>query len=192
MKERLAQFPADTLQLEVGIQTLDAQIAANISRRLDVDRIRENLAFLQRETTAHLHVDLIVGLPGESIAQFGRNLNTLMSLVRGEIQIGILKKLSGTAINRHDRAHGMVYAPDPPYEILQNDLISFAEMQAMKRLARFWDLVYNSGNFRRTAPLLWENGDVFSGFFAFSSWLYGQTLATWQIGLPRLSELLFV
>lgn len=191
LKERLTRFPAGTLQLEVGIQTLDAQIAANISRRLDFDRIRANLAFLERETTAHLHVDLIVGLPGESIEQFGRNLNTLMSLAQGEIQIGILKKLSGTAINRHDQVHGMVYSPDPPYEILQNNLIGFTEMQAMKRLARFWDLVYNSGNFRRTAPLLWEEGDVFAGFAAFSHWLYGQTQATWQIGLPRLSELLF-
>ena len=191
IKERLARFPAGTLQLEVGIQTLDAQTAANISRRLNFERIQENLAFLERATTAHLHVDLIVGLPGETIAQFGRNLNTLMGLAQGEIQIGILKKLSGTTINRHDQVYGMIYSPDPPYEILKNDLISFGAMQEMKRLARFWDLVYNSGNFRRTAPLLWEDGDVFAGFFSFSRWLYARTLATWQIGLPRLSELLF-
>lgn len=191
VKQRLARFPAGTLQLEVGIQTLNPQTAANISRRLDFDRIRDNLAFLERETTAHLHVDLIVGLPGESLDQFGRNLNTLMALAQGEIQIGILKKLSGTAINRHDRAHGMVYSPDPPYEILKNNLIPFAEMQAMKRLARFWDLIYNSGNFRNTAQFIWEDGDVFAGFSAFSRWLYRQTRATWQIGLPRLSELVF-
>jgi len=191
LKERLQRFPAGTLQLEVGVQTLDPETAANISRRLDFDRIRANLAFLEQQTTAHLHVDLIVGLPGESIEQFGRNLNTLVALTRGEIQIGILKKLSGTAIDRHDRRYGMVYSPDPPYEILQNELISFAQMQEMQRLARFWDLVYNSGNFRRTAPLLWPDGDVFHGFLDFSRWLYGQTRATWQIGLPRLTELVF-
>jgi radical SAM superfamily enzyme YgiQ (UPF0313 family) len=191
VKERLARFPTGTLQLEVGIQTLDPRTAANISRRLDFDRIRENLAFLERETTAHLHVDLIVGLPGESLEQFGRNLNTLMALAQGEVQIGILKKLSGTTINRHDQLHGMVYSPDPPYEILKNDLISFRQMQEIKRLARFWDLIYNSGNFHRTAQLIWEGDDVFGGFSAFSRWLYRQTRATWQIGLPRLSELLF-
>ena len=167
LKERLRRFPAGTLQLEVGIQTLHPETAANISRRLDLDRIRENIAFLEQETPAHLHVDLIVGLPGESIEQFGQNLNNLAALTRGEIQIGILKKLSGTAINRHDRTYGMVYSPDPPYEILQNDLISFTQMQTMKRLARFWDLVYNSGNFRRTAPLLWPEGDVFARFSRF-------------------------
>ncbi len=191
LKERLRRFPAGTLQLEVGIQTLDPATAANIRRRLDFDRIRSNLAFLEGETAAHLHVDLIVGLPGETIEQFGRNLDTLVALTRGEIQIGILKKLSGTAINRHDREHGMVYSPDPPYEILQNDLIAFARMQEMKRLARFWDLLYNSGNFHRTVRLLWPDDRVFAGFLDFSRWLYGQTRATWQIGLDRLAELLF-
>ena len=191
VKKRLARFAAGTLQLEVGIQTLNPQTAANISRRLDFDRIRDNLAFLERETAAHLHVDLIVGLPGESLDQFGRNLNILVALTQGEIQIGILKKLSGTAINRHDLVYGMVYSPDPPYEILKNDHISFVQMQAMKRLARFWDLVYNSGNFRRTVRLIWPDGLVFAGFLDFSRWLYGQTRATWQIGLDRLVELLF-
>ena len=85
----------------------------------------------------------------------------------------------------------MVYSPDPPYEILQDDLIAFARMQEMKRLARFWDLVYNSGNFGRTVRLLWPDGDVFHGFLDFSRWLYQETRATWQIGLPRLAELLF-
>ncbi|MBM9536793.1 B12-binding domain-containing radical SAM protein [Desulfobulbus alkaliphilus] len=191
LKERFTRFPAEVLQLEVGIQTLHPETAAHINRRLDFDRIRENLSFLARETTAHLHVDLIVGLPGESIEQFGENLNTLTRLTKGEIQIGILKKLSGTAINRHDQRFAMVYSPYPPYEILHNNLISFARMQEMKRLARFWDLVYNSGNFKQTAPLLWPDGDVFQGFLAFSRWLYSATQTTWQIGLPRLAELLF-
>ncbi|MDR2549589.1 MAG: B12-binding domain-containing radical SAM protein [Desulfobulbus sp.] len=191
LKERLARFPAGTLQLEVGIQTLDARTAANINRRLDMDRIRANLAFLEQRTGAHLHLDLIVGLPGESLERFGQHLDALVALTSGEIQIGILKKLSGTAIDRHDREHGMVYAADPPYEILQNDLIAFGEMQEMKRLARFWDLVYNSGNCKRTAPLLWPDGGVFRGFRAFCAWLHARTRATWQIGLPRLAELLF-
>ena len=191
IKQRLRRFPAGTLQLEVGVQTLDPQTAATINRRLDFERIKENLAFLKAETTAHLHVDLIAGLPGESLEQFGRNLNTLVELTHGEIQVGILKKLSGTTLHRHDQQYGMVYSPDPPYEILQNDLIPFALMQAMKRFARFWALVYNSGNFRQTSPLLWPDGDVFRHFFDFTCWLYGETRATWQIGLPRLAELLF-
>lgn len=190
LRQRITLFPPASLQLEVGIQTLDMDIAAGIHRKLNFEKIKHNLAFLENETQAHLHVDLIVGLPGESIEQFGRNLDLLYSITKCEIQIGILKKLSGTTINRHDEQHGMAYSDKPPYEIMQNDLISFALMQKIKRFARFWDLVYNSGNFKKSAPYLWRDGRVFDGFFAFSEWIYGQTQSTWQISLDRLALLL--
>jgi len=191
LREKIAQFPPAALQLEVGIQTLDPQISKNIHRRLNIAKIEENLAFLQNETNAHLHVDLIIGLPGESLEGFGRNLDKLYSLTQCEIQIGILKKLSGTTISRHDEIYGMVYSNKPPYDILQNDLINFKEMQRMKRFARFWDMVYNSGNFKKSATLLWKEGKVYEGFYAFSEWLYTQTKSTWQISLDRLAELIF-
>ena len=191
VQERLRRFPAGGLQLEIGIQTLRPDVAAAIGRNLHMKKIRHNLQFLADQTSAHLHLDLIIGLPGESAADFGTGLNQLMGWCQGEIQLGILKKLSGTAINRHDQEHGMVYSTSPPYELLQNKLIPFAQMQELKRMARYWDLVYNSGNFRGTAPLLWPDGDVFRGFLAFSSWLFGQTRSTWKIALPRLAELLY-
>lgn len=191
LREKLSLFPPAALQLEVGIQTLDPVISKNIHRRLNIAKIEENLAFLENETQAHLHVDLIVGLPGESLEGFGRNLDKLYALTKCEIQIGILKKLSGTTLSRHDEIYGMKYCDKPPYDILKNDLISFEQMQKMKRFARFWDMVYNSGNFKRIAPLLWKEGKVYEGFYAFSEWLYAQTESTWQISLERLAELLF-
>jgi len=191
LREKIAQFPPAALQLEVGIQTLDPEISKNIHRRLNIAKIEDNLAFLQKETHAHLHVDLIVGLPGESLEGFGRNLDQLYHLTQCEIQIGILKKLSGTTLSRHDEIYGMVYSDKPPYDILQNELISFAQMQKMKRFARFWDMVYNSGNFKHIATLLWKEGKVYDGFYAFSEWLYEQTESTWQIALDRLAELIY-
>lgn len=191
LREKLELFPPGTLQLEVGIQTLNAEVAASIHRRLDMDKITANLRFLEEKTHAHLHVDLIIGLPGESADSFGRNLNLLAGLTRAEIQLGVLKKLSGTTLNRHDAVHGMTYLPYPPYEILSNDLIDFATMQGLKRMARFWDLLYNSGNFSGSVRLLWPDQDVYAGFLRFSAWLYGATMSTWQIALKRLAELLF-
>jgi len=191
LKERISKFPPASLQLEVGIQTLDSAIAANISRPLKMDKIRENLAYLENETNAHMHVDLIVGLPGETLEGFGKNLNVLSSLVQSEIQIGILKKLSGTTMNRHDREAGMVYSDKPPYDVLKTGAVSFKEIQRMKRFARFWDLIYNSGNFTHSIVLLWENDTVFDAFFAFSEWIYLQTASTWKISLERLAKLFF-
>jgi hypothetical protein len=191
LRERIVKFPPASLQLEVGIQTLQPDISENIYRKLNIPKIEENLEFLQTHTKAHLHVDLIVGLPGESLEQFGQNLDMLYGMTKCEIQIGILKKLSGTTINRHDILHGMVYSDKPPYDILQNSLISFEMMQKMKRFARFWDMVYNSGNFKKSVGYLFEDGKVYEGFFSFSQWIYTQTDSTWQISLDRLASLLY-
>ncbi len=191
LKERIKEFPPASLQLEVGIQTLNPEISKNIYRKLDIDKIQRNLNFLDNETKAHLHVDLIVGLPGESLESFGKNLDRLYSMTKCEIQIGILKKLSGTTIDRHDEIYGMKYSDTPPYDILQNNLIPYLQMQKMKRFARFWDLVYNSGNFKKSVALLFVEGRVYDSFFAFSEWIYTKTQSTWQISLDRLSKLLF-
>ena len=191
LREKIKAFPEGALQLEIGIQTLNLEIANNISRQLKLDKIKSNIAFLENETTAHIHLDLIVGLPGESLESFGKNLDELMQLSSCEIQIGILKKLSGTHINRHDIEHGMVYSDIPPYDILKNNQLTFKDIQIMKRFSRFWDFYYNSGNFKKSLPLLWQNRSVYEHFYAFALWIYAQTDSTWKISLPRQGELLF-
>ncbi|MDX1295334.1 MAG: DUF4080 domain-containing protein [Sulfurimonadaceae bacterium] len=191
IKERITQFPPGSLQLEVGIQTLNPEIADNINRPLRIEKIKRNLDFLENETQAHMHLDLIVGLPGETLESFGRNLNELCSISRSEIQIGILKKLSGTTMSRHDALHGMVYSDKPPYDVLKTEKVTFQEIQQMKRFARFWDMTYNSGNFNRSIRLLWSEGNVFETFLAFSDWIYGKTASTYKISLDRIAALLF-
>ncbi|MFA6145599.1 MAG: DUF4080 domain-containing protein [Sulfurimonas sp.] len=191
LKAKIALFPQGALQLEIGIQTLDPIIAKGINRPLRLEKIFENLKFLENETKAHMHLDLIVGLPGESIEGFGRNLDKLVSLTHSEIQIGILKNLSGTTLSRHDKEHGMIYSDTPPYDILQNNNLTFIQIQKMKRFARFWDIFYNSGSFDTTVKLLWSEGKVFDGFYAFSEWIYTQTLSTWKISLDRQITLVY-
>lgn len=191
LKDKIKLFPPASIQFEVGIQTLNEKTACEIKRNLNLEKIKDNLHFLETETNAHLHVDLIIGLPGESIESFAENLNTLTSITKSEIQLGVLKKLSGTEISRHDEELGMIYSDTPPYDILQNNLISFSDMQKMKRFARFWDLTYNSGNFNQAVRLTWKNTNVFDGFYNFAEWLYNETLSTYQISLNRLAEMLF-
>ncbi|MCK9473295.1 B12-binding domain-containing radical SAM protein [Sulfurimonas sp.] len=191
LKAKISLFPEGALQLEIGIQTLNSEIAANISRPLKLEKIKENIKFLQDETNAHMHLDLIVGLPGETLESFGANLDELVRLSNSEIQIGILKKLSGTYINRHDIECKMIYSDIPPYDVLQTSTLSFEDIQIMKRFSRFWDLTYNSGNFKQSVKLIWQEQSVFERFYDFSAWIYSQTDSTWKISLQRLGELLF-
>jgi len=139
LKEKLTLFKKNILQLEIGIQSLNPKVLKNINRSMDLEKVKQNLYFLDNYTNAHLHVDLIIGLPGESVESFKNNLNQLKKLTKAEIQVGILKKLSGTTINRHDEEFNMIYSPYPPYEIMQNSLIDYFTMQKLKRFARYWD-----------------------------------------------------
>ncbi len=192
LREVIAKFPPGALQFEVGIQTFDDATSQNISRRQNVAKLEDNLRFLREHTGVHVHADLIVGLPGEDMASFGRGFDRLLALGPQEIQVGILKRLRGTPIVRHDAGWQMIYSPQPPYEILQNKLLDFAAMQRMRRFARFWDLVGNSGNFVESAPLLWAEGrSPFEAFVAFSDWIGARLGRQHSIALATLSESLF-
>lgn len=192
LREVIAKFPAGALQFEVGIQTFDDETSKNISRRQNYEKLADNLRFLREHTGVHIHADLIVGLPGEDVESFAAGFDRLVALGPQEIQVGILKRLRGTPIVRHDQSWQMVYSQHPPYEILQNKLIDFATMQRMRRFARYWDLVANSGNFVETTPLIWnKTNSPFAGFMQWSEWLFHKIGRTHQIALDRLAELLF-
>ena len=192
LREVIARFPPGALQFEVGIQTFNEQSAALIHRRQNYQQLEDNLCFLRRETGVHIHADLIAGLPGESVDSFAAGFDRLLALGPHEIQVGSLKRLRGTPIARHDAEWQMVYNPRPPYEILQNKLIDFAAMQRLRRFARYWDLVGNSGNFIGSAPLIWRrDASPFQAFRRWSEWLHGRVGRTDSIALVRLMELLF-
>lgn len=189
LKELLVLFPPGSLQLEVGIQTFNPDIQSLISRRQDNNRTEDNLRWLRQRSHAHIHADLIVGLPDEDLASFGAGFNRLYALRPQEIQVGILKRLRGAPISRHTQQFDLRFAPEPPYTILSTSRISFTDMQRMARFARYWDLVANSGRFTATLPLLLGD-DAFGNFLAFSDWLFATTPQTHRIALTRLFELL--
>jgi hypothetical protein len=188
----LARFPAGGVQLEVGIQTFDEATAKNISRRQNYEKLEKNLRFLRAHTGVHIHADLIAGLPGETMESFGRGFDRLVALAPQEIQLGILKRLRGTPIVRHDAEWQMQYSPHPPYEILQNKSFSFAQLQSLRKFAKFWDLTANSGRFTDTLPWVWHGLESpFAGFMEFSEWLSHRLGRTHSIALVALAEQLY-
>ena len=188
LHEVIRGFPDASLQFEIGIQSFDPAVSERISRRQDNERVERNLRLLRSETGVHIHADLIVGLPGEDVNGFASGFDRLVGLAPQEIQVGMLKRLHGAPISRHDREWAMVYAPHPPYEILQTRSIDFETMQRLRRFARYWDIVANSGNLVETAPLIWEGRSPFWSFLEFSDWLYDREGRTHAIALRRLFE----
>lgn len=189
LRELIVRFPPGALQFEVGIQTFNEQVARLINRRQDNAKAEENLRFLRRHTGVHVHADLIAGLPGEDIDSFAAGFDRLVAIGPQEIQVGMLKRLRGAPIVRHDAAWQMVYSAAAPYEVLSTKLIDFAAMQRLRRFARYWDIVANSGNFVETTPLIWSGSTPFAGFMRFSEWMHQRTGRAHGIALKRVAEL---
>ncbi len=192
LRELIVQFPAGALQFEIGIQTFNPEVGELISRRQDNAVAAANLRWLRENTTVHLHADLIAGLPGETLASFATGFDQLWRLGPHEIQVGLLKRLRGTPILRHDETHSLLWSAHAPWEILQTDCITFEELQRVRRFARYWDLYGNSGNFQESLQLLLESGESpFACFMAFSGWVWEREQRRHNIALIRLYELLF-
>ena len=157
-RRRLAAFPANVLHLEVGVQTLNAEVARLIGRSESRDDVRNALHALLAETDAAVHADLIFGLPGEDEASFAAGFDCLVQLGIPEIQVNRLKGLPGTPLVRLPALTG-AFSPFPPYEVLRTDALDFGALTRMQRLAHAWDRLHNRGHFRQTLPLLWRCGD---------------------------------
>ncbi|QZA77760.1 B12-binding domain-containing radical SAM protein [Deefgea tanakiae] len=188
LKDGIMQFPPGALQFEIGIQSFNPEVQTLVSRKQNNEKAAENIRWLVEHSHAHMHVDLIAGLPGETVESFGVGFDQLYALKPHEIQFGILKRLRGTPIIRHTDEFAMKYDPFPPYTILANRDIDFTTMQRLVRFARYWDLVANSGRFANTLPVLLGEAP-FANFMAFADWLYANTDATHRIALDRLAKM---
>jgi len=190
LKSCIARFPAGVLQFEIGIQSLNPVVQQAISRRQDATKTEANLRWLTTHSHAHLHTDLIFGLPGEDWESFGRGFDQLWSWRPHEVQLGVLKRLRGTplALKSHP---GMVFQSEPPYAVLQTDVLSGDEVQSFVRLARYWDLVANSGRFSHTLNLLLQGTSPFDAFAAFAQWLWQTQERTSGLTPEMLVDALF-
>ena len=204
LQAMIARFPPGVLQFEVGIQSFNVEVQQRISRRQDNARAEANLRWLVEASNAHLHTDLIFGLPGETLDSFAAGFDRLYRLGPHEIQLGILKRLRGTPIARHTVAYGMVYDADPPYLVRQTGAVDAPTMQRFARFARYWEMLANSGRFKQTLPLLLDQlppaADVgaasgvpsaFQAFLGLTDWLWQRTGKTNAMTPEALVDALF-
>ena len=200
LREVLSRFPPETLRLEIGIQTLNPEIASRIGRLSNPEKELETLRFLREKTNAVIHADLIAGLPGEDIASFGRGFDRLWlalydagktpsarhpfaGIRRAEIQLGILKLLPGAPISRHNKSFGMRYSPLPPYEVLETAAMTANDLRRTGNFARFWELIVNRGLVKLT-----EGKPVFENFMVLSDLLFSRFGRNWGIDKDELRK----
>jgi hypothetical protein len=189
----MAAFPKGSLHLEVGLQTINPEVAKRIGRSVNTEHSLENLRKLCKETGAIVHADLIFGLPGEDEASFAHGFNTVVEACRApEIQVNWLKGLPGTRIVRDAAQLQLAFSAEPPYELLHSDVMDFETLCRIQRFARCWELVHNRGRFPKEVESLHARiaPNYYQGYTALTQRIFNDEGKFYAISAARLQSYL--
>lgn len=172
--EFLEKVPKHRFQLEIGIQSTHPPTLKAINRQDDWQRLEANVKRLLSFKNMHIHVDLIAGLPFESIKEFKKSFDDVSGLGADMLQMGFLKVLPGTQMAKETEAHELRYMDEPPYEILATKYMPYSDMQLLKRMDNIHDQTGNSGYFKNVLKSCIEN-------YGYGSFAFYEQLTNWWI-----------
>lgn len=184
-EELLAAFermPRGRVQLEIGIQSTNPDTLRAVRRNPSVERLFANVRRLLAAGNLKVHTDLIAGLPYEDLAAFAKSFSEAYALGAHELQLGFLKRLTGAPLAAEEGWHNR-YSTVPPYEILENDFLSVADLARLKRVEDALDRFGNSGRFTDFfAALLLKFADAWTMFSALADFLADRGLGYQALG----------
>lgn len=145
-----AQMRPGLIQLEIGVQSTNPPTIEAIHRKMNLERLFENVDRVHALGNIHQHLDLIAGLPWEGYEQFRKSFNDLFAHQPDQLQLGFLKVLKGTCMEAEAERHSICYRSKPPYEVLSTRWLSYDEIIRLKGIEELVELYYNSGQFSCT------------------------------------------
>lgn len=148
--QSLQSAPKGMFQLEIGVQSVNPTVLRGINRSPGFEKLSSVVRALLKNQNMHLHLDLIAGLPGESLEAFIYSFNQVIRLRPHALQLGFLKKLKGAALSAANSA----FCAFPPYEVIHSDAMSYAELLRLKAAEDMLECLYNSGAFETTVSYL--------------------------------------
>lgn len=144
--DSLISAPKGMFQVEIGVQSTDKNTLLNINRTADIEKLKYVVKRLMQNDNLNVHLDLIAGLPGESMESFINSFNEVLSLFPHVLQLGFLKRLKGSALNDE----GSKFSEFPPYEVISSDRMTYSDLLILKSVEEVLEKYYNSGSFKES------------------------------------------
>lgn len=148
--ELLSKAPIGLFQFEIGVQTTNVSILKNINRRMDFEKLKQNIARIKRFGNIHCHLDVIAGLPGENMDSFIKSFDMCMEMKPDVLQLGFLKILKGSPIYNETDKYGIKYLDYPPYQVLSTNTMGYDELKMLIMVEKVFEEYYNSHLFEYT------------------------------------------
>ncbi len=144
----LQNIPAGAMQFEMGVQSANKKTLAAINRSTNVEALAQKIKRIPR--TIHQHLDLIAGLPYEDLESFGRSYDYVMALRPDALQLGFLKVLNGTEMEKYAKDNGWKWMESPAYETFSTPYMTFSDIAFLKDIEVVTDAYWNKGSFAYT------------------------------------------
>ena len=188
----LKDAPAGLFQFEIGVQSTREKTLEAIKRKTNFDALSKWVKKLKGYRNIHLHLDLIAGLPGEDYLSFQKSFNDVYELKPDRLQLGFLKLLKGSGMRNNAENWGYEYTSYPPYEILQNKDITYAELLMLKDVEDLVEKYYNTHRFENSLDYLglFFHWDYYSLYESFAQYWRGKGYNKVSHSLMRLYEIL--
>lgn len=158
--ELLNTLRPGAVQMEIGVQTTNADTLSEIRRKMDIGKLKAVVEDLHKGNNIHIHLDLIAGLPFEDYASFANSFNEVYAMKPEQLQLGFLKVLSGSYMEEKCKDYELLYTDKPPYEVLSTKWMSYEELCCLKRIEEMVEIYYNSNQFTATLPYVMQFFDT--------------------------------
>lgn len=153
LNERL---PKDYFRFEIGIQSTYEPTNKAVKRRQNFELLASNIKKIMDGGKIDLHLDLIAGLPHETLERFIKSFNDVFALGAKEVQLGFLKMLRGTGLRNGAKEYGYEFDEKAPYQIYFNKDISAQELEQIHEAEHALEKYWNSGKFQLTMQAIFE------------------------------------
>src|SRR5262249_5185855 len=115
-------------EVEIGLQSIDP-LAMDLMDRHNNIRAFERGARAMLDLGIKVKVDLIIGLPGDTVASVRRGIDYVQSSgLYTQVQVFNLAILPGTSFRQEAAALGLRYQDRPPYYVLETPALLTQQM----------------------------------------------------------------
>ncbi|MCR5761811.1 MAG: DUF4080 domain-containing protein [Treponema sp.] len=158
----LQNIPQGVMQFEMGVQSANKKTLAAINRSTNVEDLARKIKRIPR--TIHQHLDLIAGLPYEDLQSFGKSYDFVMELRPDALQLGFLKVLNGTSMEKYASENGWKWMDSPVYETFSTPYMTFSDIAFLKDIEILTDAYWNKGTFSYTTKYIFRKTSPWNFF----------------------------
>lgn len=167
----LCAAPRGLFQFEIGVQSTNQETLRLINRRMDFEKLKQQVSRLHQNSKVFIHLDLIAGLPGEDYRSFANSFNDNLLIEPDRLQLGFLKLLKGSGLRERVAEYGYHFTEEPPYEVLSSNWMGYEELWRLKTIEDLLERYYNSGRFQAVFRyILARTDNPFKFFEEFAQW----------------------